>query len=160
MWYLGLSLVKDPLGPVNRSFLPIKGREKEKQEPIKTPPGGTLILLCSSHADNMPSQPGERRRAHLCCLLLHLLLRGVSARPLWRRERSAECCVFPAASGGGLRWRRAPQGEQSSGGDHRPPAVCHSSLHSGGVQVEQRHTSLPRSQWGYLTCPHVLWSTE
>lgn len=87
-----MSLIKDPLGPVNHSCLPIKGRGKEKQEPIKTPLGGTLIQLCTSPADNI--QPREQRCAHWCCVLLHLLLRGLSARPLWHHGRSAECCMF------------------------------------------------------------------
>lgn len=151
MWYLRLSLIKDPLGPVNRGCLPIKGRGKEKQEPIKTPPGGTHILLCSSHADNMLSQPGEWiTGVFVLSFAAFAAPWCVCATPVTPWKVSWMLCVFPAAAGGGLRWRRAPQGEQSSGGDHRPPAVCHSSLHSGRVQVEQRHTM----------CPHVLWSTE
>lgn len=64
-----------------------------------TPLGGMLILLSSSHANNMVLQPGERRCAHWLRLWLHLLLSLLPVMPL---KMTAEGCVCMAAAGGGL----------------------------------------------------------
>ena len=44
-------------------------------------------------------------------------------------------CVCSAVGGGCLRWWWAPKAKHSRGRDHRPPAVRHSCVHSGRIQV-------------------------
>lgn len=69
-----------------------------------------------------------RRAAHVCRVLGRTVSPGV-------KTLCVCVCVRLTAGGGGLRRRRASEGEQHAGGDHGAPALRHSGLHPGRIQV-------------------------